>query len=59
MEHFLRKTGKTAFTASDSKYNIHTVRSSHSGLHSIGITKSNKEFFSDENNEDNSDNQNL
>jgi hypothetical protein len=59
MEQFLRKTGKTAFTASDSKYNVYTGRSSHSGLHSVGITKSNKEFFSDDNIEDNSDNQNL
>lgn len=50
-ENATRKTGKTTVTVSDSKY-VHTHRSSRSGLHShLGFQKSNREFFSEENND--------
>lgn len=57
IEQLLRKTGKTAMTASDSKY-MQTLRSSQSGINSHGINKSNKELFSDDN-LDNSENHRL
>lgn len=48
IEKLMQKTGKTAVTASDSKQ-LHTLKTSHSGMNSLGFNKSNKEMFSDEN----------
>lgn len=59
IEKLMQKTGKTAVTASDSKQ-LHTLKTSHSGMNSLGFNKSNREIFSDENlEEDTSENYRL